>query len=82
MDTMDTLKIVNCPCCKSVLYTLTPDPSKSPHTWRLSKDSPMIRKDGEASFMKCGRCGKRIALVMADELPTPGFKLAPGQNCG
>lgn len=77
---MDTLKIVNCPCCKSVLYTLTPDAAKGPPNWRLSKDSPTIRKDAAGSFMKCGRCGKRIALVMGEELS--GLKLAPGQSCG
>jgi hypothetical protein len=78
---MDTLKIVNCPCCKSVLYTLTPHVSNGKPTWRLSKDSPTIRKDGEGSFMKCGRCGKRIGLV-GDAQQSSGFRLAPGQNCG
>lgn len=77
-----TLRIINCPCCNRVLYTLASEKSRGKDTWRLTQDSPMIKKDPQGVFMMCARCGKRIALVMADELESPGFELAAHQDCG
>jgi len=74
-----TLKIVPCPCCKSVLYTLKPKDESDSVTWRLTADSPTIRKDPQGSFMNCPRCARRIALASGDE--SPGFRLSPKQHC-
>ena len=76
-----TLKIVTCPCCKSVLYTLKTDDEADSVTWRLTPDSPTMRKDPQGSFMNCPRCGRRIALAVSDELESPGFRLSARQNC-
>jgi hypothetical protein len=76
-----TLKVVNCPFCRSVLYTLACDESSEPPTWRLTKDAPTIRSDRGGAFIRCARCQRRVALVMGDELESPGFELAPRQHC-
>ena len=76
-----TLRIINCPCCGSVLYALRLDESGATKTWRLSKDSPAIRKDAQGSHMNCARCAKRIGIAMGDELESPGFQVAAEQPC-
>jgi hypothetical protein len=55
--------------------------SSGRNSWRLTKDSPSIRRDAQGSFMKCPRCAKRIGLALGDELPSPGFEVAPQQDC-
>lgn len=77
-----TLRIINCPCCGSVLYTLRLEGTSGTKTWRLTKDSPSIKADHLGSFMNCARCAKRITLTIGDELQSPGFEVAPLQDCG
>lgn len=76
-----TLRIINCPCCASVLYALRLDEAGEAKTWRLSKDSPALRKDAQGAYMNCARCARRIGLAMADELESPGFRVADEQPC-
>ena len=77
-----TLRIINCPCCKSILYALKLDTRNDKEMWRLSQDSPMLRNDANGAFMMCSRCNKRIRLRMSDELESPGFELSSEQDCG
>lgn len=76
-----TLRIIHCPCCKSVLYSLTANESTGKRTWRLTRDSPAVRTDPQGRFMHCPRCARRIELDMGDELESPGFQVAPQQDC-
>ena len=73
---------MNCPCCKAVLYTLSPEVTRGGNQkWRLTQDSPAVRKDAKGSYVSCGRCRNRIAVEPA-EGQGQGFVLAAKQECG
>lgn len=76
-----TIRIIACPCCKGVLYTLRSETTVGGRgPWRLGKESPAIKKDQHGNFMICPRCAKHIDLVFADELESPGFRVAEKEN--
>jgi len=79
MDT--TLRVVNCPCCKRMLYALGLDKTDAGATWQITKDSPEIQQDGEGYFAKCGNCSKRIAIEKVSAQGADRWMVSARQPC-
>lgn len=76
-----TIRVVTCPCCKSMLFALEMDKADARAGWQITKDSPELKKDGDGHYMKCGTCSKRIALERISGMGMDSWRLAAAQNC-
>lgn len=76
-----TIRVMNCPCCKKLLYALEMYKSEKDAAWIVTKDSPTIQSDDEGHFMKCGNCSRRIAIEKASALGVERWMIASRQNC-
>lgn len=76
-----TLRVVNCPCCKRILYALSLDRADDTATWNMTKDSPDVRQDGEGYFLRCDHCMKRITIEKVGPLGKGRWLVSKGQKC-
>ena len=58
-----TIRVVRCPCCKSLLYSLSTVSPGGEHGWELTKDSPEVKHDKDGPYMRCPKCARRVALL-------------------
>ena len=74
------IKGVLCPCCKEVLYGLSPQESDG--IGEKTTDSPPMHNDKEGNFIKCPHCSKRIAMApVTGDLSGGAFEIAQDQKC-
>jgi hypothetical protein len=74
-----TIRVVRCPCCRALLYTLS---TVSGGGWELTEDSPRIKHDKDGPYMKCAKCSRRIALLKnRPGKGEPAFHVVPNQKC-
>jgi hypothetical protein len=76
-----TLRVVNCPCCKKMLYALSLDRADSGAAWQMTKDSPDVRFDSEGYFVRCDHCMKRIAIEQTTAEGKARWLIARKQDC-
>ena len=76
-----TIRVVRCPCCKALLYTLSTVAGGS-GGWELTEDSPRVRHDKDGPYMKCAKCSRRIALLRnRPGKGEPPYHVVPNQKC-
>jgi len=73
----ETLRAVLCPCCGKLLCAL--EFNDKGQRWHFTRDSPELKHDHAGLYMKCGKCGRRVAFASTSGA-TP-FELGPVQGC-
>lgn len=77
-----TLRSIRCPCCRSILYTLSTVVPGGKDGWQLTKDSPEVQNDRDGPYMKCRKCSRRIALTRnRPGKGEPPIQVVPNQKC-
>jgi uncharacterized protein YbaR (Trm112 family) len=76
-----TLRVVNCPCCKKMLFALSLDRSDAGATWQMTKDSPDVRQDREGNYLRCDNCMKRVAIEQAGPAGHARWIVSKLQKC-
>lgn len=77
-----TIRVVRCPCCRSLLYSLSTMEPGGVAGWQLTKDSPEVKHDKDGPYMKCPKCSRRVALLKSKPSPgEPPIQVARNQKC-